>query len=149
MSNQSLPKQQEATVSIPSHQLFESPNSRSIELGPWLITVTTNPISNAPECDTLQATLGIPIPEMTFGRNSLKLEHRPSNWRYSFTTRGALAAVKVGELGDGDGGVKVGYAEKWLKSRQDFLPLHHLLCFIFLSMSLVSCTLDSRQHMTE
>jgi type 2A phosphatase activator TIP41 len=104
-------------VSVPGHQLFESPNSRSIELGPWLITTSTNPISNAPECDALQVILGIPIPEMTFGRNLLKLEHRPSGWRYTFTTEGALKAVKVGELGEGDGGVKVGYADKWLKSR--------------------------------
>ncbi|KAF9450659.1 TIP41-domain-containing protein [Macrolepiota fuliginosa MF-IS2] len=112
-------KTTESTVSIPDHKLYESPNSRSIQLGPWLITAATNPISNAPDCDALQATLGIPIPEMTFGGNSLKLVHNPSGWRYTFTTESALRAVKVGELGDGDGGVKVGYAEKWLRSRTD------------------------------
>lgn len=118
MTTQPPPKTPESTVSIPDHQLFESPNSRSIELGPWFITAATNPISNAPDCDALQATLGIPLPEMTFGNNFLKLEHRPSGWRYIFTTEGALKGVKAGELGDGDGSVKVGYAEKWLQSRQ-------------------------------
>ncbi|EKM79903.1 hypothetical protein AGABI1DRAFT_106235 [Agaricus bisporus var. burnettii JB137-S8] len=102
----------EATPSIPVHKLFESPNSRAIEIGSWLITAVTNPISNASDCDALQATLGIPIPEMTFGGNFLKLEHKPSDWRFTFITENALKGVKVGELGDGDGGVKVGYAEK-------------------------------------
>jgi len=60
---------------------------------------------------------------MTFGRNFLKLEHHPDAWVYTFSTENALKAVKVGELGDGDGGVKVGYADKWLQSRQVyFLP---------------------------
>lgn len=118
MATQQSSKDQETAVSAPDHRLLESPNSRSIELGPWFISASTNPISNAPECDALQATLGIPIPEMTFGRNSLKLEHRLSGWRYTFTTEGALKTVKVGELGEGDGGVKVGYADKWLQSRQ-------------------------------
>jgi type 2A phosphatase activator TIP41 len=110
----------EPATSIPVHKLFESPNSRSIEIGHWLITATTNPISNASDCDALQATLGIPIPEMTFGGNFLKLEHRPSDWRFTFTTENALKGVKVGELGEGDGGVKVGYADKWLQSRQEY-----------------------------
>ena len=118
MATQQTSTDKETAISIPDHKLFESPNSRSIELGPWFITASTNPISNAPECDALSATLDIPLPEMTFGRNSLKLEHRPSGWRYTFTTEAALKGVKVGELGDGDGGVKVGYAEKWLQSRR-------------------------------
>ncbi|CAA7260129.1 unnamed protein product [Cyclocybe aegerita] len=103
---------------VPPHKLQESPNSRSIEIYDWFITASTNPISNAPECDALHADLGIPLPEMTFGNNYLTLEHRPSGFSYSFTTPGALNDVKKGELGEGDGGVKVGYADKWLQSRQ-------------------------------
>ncbi|KAH9942576.1 type 2A phosphatase activator TIP41 [Amylocystis lapponica] len=107
-----------AAVSIPEHKLFESPNSRTIEIGPWAITARTNPISNAPECDALQAALGgVPLPEMTFGNNALELQHRPSGWRYVFQTEAALKGVKNGEMGEGDGGVKVGYADAWLRSR--------------------------------
>ncbi|KAL7282599.1 hypothetical protein ACG7TL_004070 [Trametes sanguinea] len=107
-----------AAVSVPKHQLFESPNSRAIEIGPWTITARTNPISNAGESDALQASIGgIPLPEMTFGNNSLELEHRDSGWKYTFTTEEALKGVRNGELQDGDGGVKVGYADAWLKSR--------------------------------
>jgi type 2A phosphatase activator TIP41 len=107
---------------LPKHQLFESPNTRSIEIFEWFITASTNSISNAPECDALQATLGIPLPEMTFGNNYLTLEHRPSGIKYAFTTPEALKGVKGGELSEGDGGVKVGYAEKWMQSRHDISP---------------------------
>lgn len=106
-----------AATSLPYHTLGESPNSRSIEIGEWQITSYTNPISNAPQCDALQASLGIPLPEMTFGNNSLELIHMASGWRYSFGAEDALRGVKNGELVDGDGGVKVGYADAWLSSR--------------------------------
>ncbi|KAJ2917512.1 hypothetical protein MD484_g2937, partial [Candolleomyces efflorescens] len=98
----------ESQVPIPEHKLLESPNSRTIEIFDWAITASTNPISNASECDSLQAMLGFPLPEMTFGNNFLTLEHKSSSWKYSFNAEGALKAVKNGELGPGDGGVKVG-----------------------------------------
>lgn len=122
-----------AAVSVPEHKLFESPNSRSIHVNGWVITASTNPISNAFECDTLQGSLGIPLPEMTFGNNILTLEHRPSGWKYSFTAADALRLVKKGELEDGDGGVKVNYADAWLKSR----------CALFLA---ILSTLDLNQR---
>ncbi|KAF8914254.1 type 2A phosphatase activator TIP41 [Gymnopilus junonius] len=106
-------------MSIPPHNLSESPNSRSLQIHDWSITASTNPISNAPECDALQASLGIPLPEMTFGNNYLALQHRPSGLKYSFSAPEALKCVKKGHLVEGDGGVKVGYAEKWMQSRTD------------------------------
>lgn len=106
-----------AAVAVPKHTLSESPNSRSIQVFDWFITASTNPISNASECGVLQASLGFPLPEMTFGKNLLTLEHRLSGWKYTFTTGAALKTVKNGELEEGDGGVKVGYADKWLESR--------------------------------
>lgn len=106
------------SVALPQHKLSESPNSRTIEIGEWVITAQTNPISNAMELDVLQSKLsGLPLPEMTFGSNSLDLEHKASGWKYKFTTEHALKGVKNGELGDGDGGVKVGYADAWMQSR--------------------------------
>ncbi|PSR93800.1 hypothetical protein PHLCEN_2v4695 [Hermanssonia centrifuga] len=107
-----------STTPVPEHKLSESPNSRSIAVGDWTVTARTNPISNAVECDALQiALLGMPLPEMTFGNNSLELKHQPSGWNYVFTTMDALKSVKNGELTEGDGGVKVGYADAWLQSR--------------------------------
>lgn len=104
-------------VSVPQHKLFESPTSRSIHVGDWQITSTTTPISSAGQCDELQATLGFTLPEMIFGNNSLKLEHRPSGWVLEFTAEGALKCVRNGEAQPGDGAVKVEYADKWLSSR--------------------------------
>lgn len=107
-----------AATAVPQHKILESPNSRTIEIGDWRITAETNPISNAGELDALQAYLsGMPLPEMTFGNNLLELEHIPSQWKYTFRTADALKAVKFGELEEGDGGVKVGYSEAWLRSR--------------------------------
>ena|SRR3984957_9788899 len=114
-----------SAVAIPEHKLSESPNSRSIDIYGWTVTASTSPISNAPELDALQTYLGFPPPEMTFGNNYLSLEHPPSGWKYSFTTGRALKQVKNGPLGEGDGGVKVGYADAWLQSRYESssLPL--------------------------
>ena len=124
-----------AAVAIPQHKLRESPNSRSIEIYDWFITASTNPISNAPECDAIQSVLGIPLPEMIFGNNYLTLEHRPSGVIYSFTAQKALQDVKKGELAEGDGAVKVGYADKWLQSRQDVSPMLQSNSMIYLSPS--------------
>lgn len=107
-----------SAVPVPYHTLEESPNSRTIKIGDWEITARTNPISNAGELDALQAAVGgFPLPEMTFGNNDLELVHKPTGWRYGFSTEDALKGVKNGELEPGDGGVKVGHADAWLKSR--------------------------------
>jgi type 2A phosphatase activator TIP41 len=101
----------------PPHKLTESPNTRGIEIGDWQITTATNPIANALVLDELHNKLKLPLPEMTFANNYLLLEHKPSGWKYTFDAAHALAGVKNGPLEDGDGGVKVGHSEAWLKSR--------------------------------
>jgi type 2A phosphatase activator TIP41 len=106
-----------AAVALPKHKLSESPNSRAIEIFDWTVTAQTGPISSATHCDALHASLGISLPEMTFGGNVLQITHRPSGWTYAFRAEDALAGVKNGPLEAGDGGVKVGYADAWLKSR--------------------------------
>lgn len=106
-----------SAIAVPEYTLSESTHTRSIDIHGWLITASSTAISNASECDAIQAALGFPLPEMTFGSNYLSLEHRPSGWKMVLDARGALAGVRGGELGEGDGGVKVGYADAWLKSR--------------------------------
>jgi type 2A phosphatase activator TIP41 len=88
-----------------------------IEYRDWRVSTTTFPISNASQLDAIQASVGFPLPEMTFGNNALTLTHLPSGWTLTFDTPHALAAVKNGPLEEGDGGVRVGYADAWLKSR--------------------------------
>lgn len=106
-----------AVVAWPEHQLHESSNTRGITINSWHITASTNPISNASQLDALHQSLGFPLPEMTFGNNYLELEYKPGRWSYRISTPDLLSGVKNGELQDGDGGVKVGYADAWLKSR--------------------------------
>ena len=97
-----------------------------IEYASWRISTTTYPISNAAQLDTLQAELGFPLPEMTFGSNALSISHEPSGWYLTFDTPHALKGVKNGPLQDGDGGVRVGYADAWLKSRCVSAPSFHI-----------------------
>lgn len=60
---------------------------------------------------------GLPLPEMPFGNNSLVIRHETLGWEYKFDTLEALRLVRLGDLRLGDGGVQVGYAKEWLKSR--------------------------------
>jgi len=115
-----------SAVKLPYHTLQESPNSRGISIYDWQISAWTHPISNATELDAIQASVGIPLPEMTFGNNTLGVEHKPSGWKYEFNATHALEGVRNGPLEEGDGGVKVGYAETWLKSR--CITVLHLIC---------------------
>ena len=56
---------------------------------------------------------------MNFGNDYLTFQHRPPGMKYSLTAQNALKNIKKRELVDGDGSVKVGYADKWLETRQD------------------------------
>lgn len=98
-------------------QISKTDDEQAIEYAAWRVQTHTYPISNAAQLDHIHAQVGFPLPEMTFGSNALTLTHLPSGWSYTFTTLDALKGVKNGELGDGDGGVRVGYADAWLKSR--------------------------------
>lgn len=104
---------------IPTHNVTECNGEKTIDIGDWHITAKTNTIVTASEADELQKTLGFPLPEMTFGSNSLILTHSPSQSKYIFDTPSALKCVKSGELGPGDGSVKVKYADEWLRSRTE------------------------------
>ncbi|KAH8118670.1 type 2A phosphatase activator TIP41 [Phellopilus nigrolimitatus] len=81
---------------LPEHKVSEDDGERSIDISGWRITATTKSIVTASEADALQ-----------------------NGWTYAFDAAGALGRVKNGELVEGDGGVKVGYADAWLKSRTE------------------------------
>lgn len=100
-----------------SSALHAMSDSDSITYSNWRIVASKSHISTSAELDSLHAELGIPLPEMTFGNNSLAVTHLPSDAQYTFNTPAALRKVRAGELCDGDGAVKVDYAETWLSSR--------------------------------
>lgn len=102
---------------VPRHHIEESDTVRSVTLPSWHISTENHPISNATHLDELNAQLGFPLPEMTFGHNLIRLKHIKSGWVYQFDTLHALELVKNGELKEGDGAVTVKQSEAWLKSR--------------------------------
>lgn len=108
------------TPGIPDHTVHGEPgdSTTSISIHGWTISSTSLPISNAPEIDAMHEALkGLPVPEMPFGNNSVVLRYEASGWEYTFNALEALQGVKLGELGEGDGGVKVMHAKAWLQSR--------------------------------
>ncbi|GAB1519849.1 Tap42 interacting protein [Rhizoctonia solani] len=134
-----------AAVAVPPHKRSDTETTSTIEISGWRLTSTSLPISNGAEIDACQAEVGINLPEMFFGNNSLVLEWfgpdsdvgipptRPDSeenkedvdikpeskplWRYEFRAQDALKCVHRGPSEPGDGCVKVGYSEAWLKSR--------------------------------
>ena len=55
--------------------------------------------------------------------------------KYSLTAQNALGKIKKRELVDGDGSVKVGYADKWLETRQDVSRMLYSNLMIYFSSS--------------
>jgi TIP41-like family len=94
------------------HTLTTTHASRSIFLAGWTITSTKLPICSSSDCDDLAAKLEIPVPEMTFGNNSVSIEG-PNGWKCEFNTQEALDAVDK----TGSQGVKVSYSEQWNRTR--------------------------------
>ena len=107
----SLPTVIERTSPIP-HKLTTTHSSHSITLKGWTITSTKLPISSSSECDEVAATVGIPVPEMTFGNNSVSIEG-PGGWKCVFSTLQALDAVDK----TGSHGIKVAHSEQWNRTR--------------------------------
>lgn len=132
-----------AAMAVPPHKRTDTDTTSAIEISGWRLTSTSLPISNGAEVDACQAEVGINLPEMMFGNNSLVLEwfgpdsgvgsgairrdegatdevaevERAPVWRYEFRAQDALKRVHRGASQPGDGCVKVGYSEAWLKSR--------------------------------
>nr|XP_031860691.1 uncharacterized protein CI109_003734 [Kwoniella shandongensis]KAA5527763.1 hypothetical protein CI109_003734 [Kwoniella shandongensis] len=127
----------------PPFSLDSTKHTSAIKIGPWRIEATKRPILNGKEIDAAEKSLLLPLPEMTFGNNSLSLTYDPSSSSSSisgssstyqaqqvdensgekveirFDTLDALAGVAVGEGWEErvGGGVLVSMAEKWGKSR--------------------------------
>lgn len=94
------------------HTLTTTHSSRSITISGWTVTAIKLPICSSADCDALAAELDIPVPEMTFGNNSVSIEG-PNGWRYEFSTKQALDEVDK----TGSHGIKVAYSEQWNKTR--------------------------------
>lgn len=94
------------------HTLTTTHSSRSISLAGWKVTSTKLPICSSSECDELASSLGIPMPEMLFAKNSVCIEG-PTGWKCDFNTVDALDLVDK----TGSQGIKVSYSEQWNRTR--------------------------------
>jgi hypothetical protein len=73
----------------------------------WTVCLTANRASSK---------LSVPLPEIPFGNNELRLEHAPSQFVIRFDALDALR--QVDGTGQEAGTVQVAYADDWQKSRQ-------------------------------
>ncbi|WVW78259.1 hypothetical protein I302_100212 [Kwoniella bestiolae CBS 10118] len=119
----------------PQYSINKTPNVHTIKIGSWEIETIKKPILNGKEIDVAEKSLNLPLPEMTFGNNSLRLSYSPSSSSSTTTTTStslnapsgqdqvqlkfdsieALGGVATGEGWEErvGGGVKVSMAEKW------------------------------------
>ncbi|WVQ69447.1 uncharacterized protein L199_007664 [Kwoniella botswanensis] len=114
----------------PQYSINKTPNVHTIKIGQWKIETIKKPILNGKEIDVAEKSLNLPLPEMTFGNNSLRLSYSPSSSSSSSSTSNdkdengvqlrfdsieALSGVATGEGWEErvGGGVKVSMAEKW------------------------------------
>lgn len=129
---------QPAPALAPSPTPFQpTDKGKSTKAASWTIKATKLPILNIPDADQsvfpltrpnphidsradglpnprlrrASAELGIPLPEICFGRNSLRLEDEQSGLVLEWDTMGALRGVEVGT----EGGVKVAHAKEWAR----------------------------------
>ncbi|KAL8283249.1 hypothetical protein RQP46_006027 [Phenoliferia psychrophenolica] len=96
-----------------SASLFEdaSGGQKGIAIAGWTVTSTKLSILNAAESDTAAASLHLPLPEICFGNNRLRLEHPQSGLSLDWD---ALAALTVVER---ESDVKVAHAAEWARGQ--------------------------------
>ncbi len=82
---------------------------------PFTITTRKLPILKAAPIDALTLRLGIPIPEMIFGDNLVRIAHPRTGWSISFSAEAALDTVDK----TGDKMLRVAHAREWSRSREE------------------------------
>jgi type 2A phosphatase activator TIP41 len=71
------------------------------------------PILKAEPIDQMTAKLGIAVPEMIFGDNSVSIEHPSSGWSINFNAFDALDRVDK----TGESMLQVAHSKEWQSSR--------------------------------
>ena len=91
-----------------------SPNAgQSLHHAQHTITTRKFPILSAAPIEAMTAALGIAVPEMIFGDNSVVIENPTAGWALSFNTFDGLNRVdKTGEKM-----LQVRHSEEWKRTR--------------------------------
>ncbi|ORX34026.1 TIP41-like family-domain-containing protein [Kockovaella imperatae] len=72
------PARLQTLPSMPRFTLKKDKYTNRIDVERWSITATKRPILNGKEIDSAEKRFGLPLPEMTFGNNSLVLIYDPT-----------------------------------------------------------------------
>ena len=94
----------------------DSNGSRSINYRGWTLRTNKKPILNAGELQVANAALPIPLPEMTFGHNNMRVEC--GTFSYEFNCLDALATVDASPAA-GDR-IKVAMSNKWTEKSKEY-----------------------------
>lgn len=86
-------------------------------IGDWEVTTCRTAILASGEIDKATDDIGIPMPEMIFGKNYVSVKHKSSGWGIQFNTLAALNMVD--KTGERDGLLAVAYSKEWQKSREN------------------------------
>ncbi|KAK7203956.1 TIP41-like family-domain-containing protein [Myxozyma melibiosi] len=94
----------------------ESLGKPTVSRNGWSVYSSKRPIMTADEIDRATARIGIPMPEMIFGKNYIVVAHE-SGWSLGFNAVDALDLVV--KHGNPEGGlVKVAYSEAWMNDKK-------------------------------
>ncbi|KAM0755576.1 TIP41-domain-containing protein [Meredithblackwellia eburnea MCA 4105] len=92
-------------------ELFEEGSTKGITIQNWRVSSTKLPILNAAECDAASASLHLPLPEICFGNNLLRLENLETGLALEWNALPALHAVAK------ESDVKVAHAAAWARGQ--------------------------------
>lgn len=67
---------------------------KGIAICGWTIETSRGSIADSKTIDELSDRLKIPVPEMPFDKNALRIKHEASGWQYVFNFVGALQSVE-------------------------------------------------------
>ncbi|ODV60091.1 Tip41p [Ascoidea rubescens DSM 1968] len=97
---------------------FPIKDSPSISINNWEVFTTRKPIFNAQEIDYYEKKLNLPLPEMIFGNNHIKIINSAKNFEINFNTIDALDLVlKYGC--DEKKLLKVAHSDHWRSVRKN------------------------------
>ena len=100
------------------HTAREANGSNSVIRGGFKISTTKLPILKAGPIEEMNAKLGITVPEMIFGNNSVLIQHPATGWSLDFNTFDALDRVDK----TGENMLQVAHSKEWQSTRYDISP---------------------------
>ncbi|KAJ3330019.1 hypothetical protein HDU76_006642, partial [Blyttiomyces sp. JEL0837] len=104
------------SINLPPSTLFNDGPTKGIRISGWEIKTTKCPIYNSAELDEASTKIPIPLPEMFFGNNELKLTHESSGTCIVLNAMDAIQKVDMTD--DASNRIKVAHADHWVSKNR-------------------------------